>query len=256
MGVTLVHDLAVVARELNQAVVGSCPDDAFFFGRFRDGKNQIVKFDAGLVFGDGPAGILLLGFIVAGQVRADGLPGMTAVGGAEQILRGVVELVGIVRRKDDGHGPGIAVFLDGGIVAVGIERPLLNVLHLVSALVVAGDVAEVGAGIDNVGIARIDGHVAAFSAAHGVPIGTPDGAVIAGSGDADGAVVLLRAVNVIRKIVVGDNVIELRGRLVKLSGPVSAAVDGNGGAAVVAVDDAIGIVGIDPQAVMIAVRQR
>ena len=47
--------------------------------------------------------------------------------------------------------------------------------------------------------------------------------------------------------------VELRRRLIALGGPVLATVDGDGGAAVIAVDHAIGIVGIDPQAVMIAV---
>ena len=47
--------------------------------------------------------------------------------------------------------------------------------------------------------------------------------------------------------------IKLRGRLIILRGPILAAVDGNRRAAVVAVDQAIGIVGIDPQAMVVAV---
>src|SRR5207247_8886003 len=73
--------------------------------------------------------------------------------------------------------------------------------------------------------------------------------------DAHRRVVLLRAVNTIEKIVVRSDVIELRGRLVVLRGPISAAVNRDGGTAVVAVDQAIGILRIDPQSVMIAVRR-
>src|SRR2546429_8239188 len=65
--------------------------------------------------------------------------------------------------------------------------------------------------------------------------------------------VLLRAIHAVGEIVVGGHVVELRRRLIALRGPVLATVDGDGGAAVIAVDHAIGIVGIDPQAVMIAV---
>ena len=78
--------------------------------------------------------------------------------------------------------------------------------------------------------------------------------MIAGGGDAYGAVVLLRAVNAIGKIVVRGDVIKLRGWLIHLRGPIFAAIHGNGGAAIVAVDHAIGIIGIDPQTVMVAVR--
>ncbi len=48
--------------------------------------------------------------------------------------------------------------------------------------------------------------------------------------------------------------IELRRRLIPLRGPILAAIDGNSGAAVVAVDHAVGTVGINPQSVVVAVR--
>ena len=55
-------------------------------------------------------------------------------------------------------------------------------------------------------------------------------------------------------IVAGD-VIELRGGLIILLRPFFAAVDGDGDAAIIAIDHAVGIGGIDPQAVVIAVRR-
>src|SRR6266478_5750420 len=76
-----------------------------------------------------------------------------------------------MRRKNDRHRPGVAVLLHGSVVAIGIERPLLDVLHLVGAAVEPGDVAEVGAGVNDVRIARVDGNVAALASAHGVPVG-------------------------------------------------------------------------------------
>src|ERR1700719_4975768 len=110
----------------------------------------------------------------------------------------MVQLIGIVRRKNNRHGPAVAVFLYRGVVTVGIERPLLDVLHLMGTSVEARNFSKIGAGVDNVGIARIDGDVAAFSAAYGFPIGAADETGIAGRCDNHGPDVLLRGVNRIR----------------------------------------------------------
>ena len=65
----------------------------------------------------------------------------------------------------------------------------------------------------------------------------------------------MRAVDAIEKIVVGRDVIELRSGLIVLRGPILAPVDGNGCAAVVAVDEAIRIFRINPERVMVAMRR-
>ncbi len=141
---------SIVTRELNQSVVSSSPDQTLLLRRFRNGENQIVKLDAGLILGDGAAGILLLRFVVAREVRADGFPGMAAIFRTEEELRRMIEDVRIVRRKNDGHRPGVAIFLHGSVVAIGIERPLLDVLELIRAAIETRNVAEVGAGIHDV----------------------------------------------------------------------------------------------------------
>ena len=174
--------------------------------------------------------------------------------GAKNVLRGVIDDVGIVRGNHDGHGPGVAIFLQRGRVAVGIFGPFLDALRLIGAAIEAREDGAFVVGVDDVRIARVGNDVAAFAAADGVPIARRSLAVIAARANADGRVVLLRAVDAVLKIVVGGDVVELRGRLVVLRGPVFAAVDADGGAAVVAVDHAICVVGIDPQGVMIAVR--
>src|SRR5207245_1059252 len=83
--------------------------------------------------------------------------------------------------------------------------------------------------------------------------GPAHAALVAEAGDANAAVVLLRAVDVIRKLAVGDDVVELRRRLVVHGAPGLAAVHADGGAAIVAVDDAFRVSRINPQAVMVAV---
>ena len=73
-------------------------------------------------------------------------------------------------------------------------------------------------------IARVRHDKAAFAAASDEPIFASDHAGIAAAGDADIRVVLLRAVDVVRKCIVHSDVVKLRGGLVMLTGPVFAAV--------------------------------
>src|SRR6202158_3807167 len=68
--------LAAVPGKLNKAVVGSRPQDTFLFRRLGESEDNIIIFDAVLVLGDWPPGILLLGFVVASEVGADFLPTM------------------------------------------------------------------------------------------------------------------------------------------------------------------------------------
>ena len=75
------------------------------------------------------------------------------------------------------------------------------------------------------------------------------------AGDADGRVVLLRAVDAVRRTVIGDDRVELRGRLVVHRAPRAAAVERHRGAAVAAVHHPLRILRIDPQIVVIAVRR-
>src|SRR5687768_14700726 len=86
-----------------------------------------------------------------------------------------------------------------------------------------------------------------------MPIARPDAAARRATLDAYGRVVLLRAVDVVRKIVIDRDAIKLCGGLI-LFGPASPAVESDVGAAVVALDHAVRIVRSDPQIVIIAVR--
>src|SRR3974390_1729874 len=165
---------------------------------------------------------------------------MAAVIGTEQVLCGVVQDAGVVRRQDDRHRPGVAILLFAGIVAIRVIRPLHDVLRLIRVPIEACDAAKIGSGINNTGIAWIHGNVAALSSAYGIPIGTIDKTAIASRQYANGGIILLCAVNGIREIVVRCDVVELRGRLIILRGPVLATVYAYGGPAVVGVDHPIG----------------
>src|SRR5581483_6443639 len=80
-------------------------------------------------------------------------------------------------------------------------------------------------------------------------------AIVGAAGDGHGRVVLLCAIDVVLEPVVGIYVVELRGGLRVLRCPGLAAVYADGGAAVIAVDHAQRVRGIDPQRVVVAVRR-
>ncbi len=245
--------LAAVLGDVHQAVIGAGPDQPRLHWRFRHGENYVVVFDAGVVFGDRSAGWPLLGFIVAREVARDHFPACAAVGGFEDVVAGAVQRVRIVGRGDNRIGPLEAVLHGFGARAHGIIGPDGDVAKLPSAMVVAREQTIVRAGVNDVGILGIGRQPAALAAADVVPIAHADAALIAASCDADGAVILLRAVSVIREIVVQRDSVELRSWLLILRGPGAAAVGAHVGAAVVRFDHAIGIVGRHPEIMNVAV---
>ena len=105
-------------------------------------------------------------------------------------------------------------------------------------------------------IARVGNHEPALTTPGRIPIFAANHARVRPARDANVRVVLLRAVNVIRKCVVDCDVIELRGRLIILRRPRFAAVDRDARAAVVCVADAVRILWINPEAVMMPMARR
>src|SRR5882757_8441030 len=141
-------------------------------------------------------------------------------------------------RKHNGFRPLKAMLHIRSRPSDGIYRPRIYRLCFASAVIVAGDFAAVRSRVDDFRIRRIGRDVTALAAANIVPIGAIDGAVRAGAGNADGGVVLLRSVDVIRKTVVGGHVVKLRGGLVVNAAPALRTVGRDSGAAVVPVDQA------------------
>src|SRR5437016_2867938 len=141
----------------------------------------------------------------------------------------------------------------GGSPADGIDGPGIDRLGRADVMVVASDFSAIRPGIDNFWVAGIRSDVAAFTTADVVPIWAINRTLGTRAGDSDRGVILLRAVNVVGEAIIGGDVIELRGWLVVDGAPALASVDGNCRAAVVAIDEALGIGGINPQGVIIAV---
>src|SRR5205814_9758246 len=72
--------LPAVARDMNQPIVCSSPYQALRDRRLRQCEDGVVVFGAGHVSCNRSARWLLLGLVVASQVRTDGLPVYAAIG--------------------------------------------------------------------------------------------------------------------------------------------------------------------------------
>ena len=116
------------------------------------------------------------------------------------------------------------MFEVGSACAVTQIRRNRNVFELAIALVVARNDAFIVSGIHNIWIGRIRCNVASFPAANRIPVGVIDCAIVAAAGNRDGAVVLLRSIDVVRSSSIGNDVIELRGWLIVLPGPSLSAI--------------------------------
>src|SRR4029077_7646517 len=116
------------------------------------------------------------------------------------------------------------------------------------------DRAAVAPAVDDVGVLGVGDDVAALAAGGRLPVAGADAGAAAARQDAQRRVVLLRAEDAEGGVGVGRDAVELRRRLVVLGRPGPAAVVGDGGAAVVRFDHPQRVVGIDPEVVVVAVR--
>src|SRR5262249_51766958 len=137
-------------------------------------------------------------------------------------------------------------------MSAGVVRVNTNGPGLPRAAVVAGDVAAVFAGVDDLGVAGIEGDVPGLAAADILPVADHDAARETVARVGLGADVLHTAADAVRDAVVAADVIELGDRQ-RWAVPRRAAIDGDVHAAVVAVDDPPRIFRVDPDVVMVAV---
>ncbi len=135
-----------------------------------------------------------------------------------------------------------------------VDRIRTDVLRLLRTKIEAR-VLILSVAVNNVRIARIGDHEPRLTAAGGIPVARPDHALVVETRDGKIGIVLLRAVNVVRKAVIRRDVVELAGGLIVLGRPGVAAVERNARAAIVGVDQTVGIIGIDPKRMMIAMRR-
>src|SRR5689334_8003728 len=129
-------------------------------------------------------------------------------------------------------------------------------LGLSGAAIIAEEFSVSAAAIDDVGIGGIRRNITAFTSARGMPVTKCDGAIITAAQDEDAAAILLRAIDVVRKLVVHGNVIKLRRWLVKPTAPGAAAIHTYASALVTAKDHALRVAGINPESVIVVAAGR
>src|ERR1039457_6229631 len=129
-----------------------------------------------------------------------------------------------------------------------------DVLDSAGDAVVAGDRVHTGGGhaaaVDDVRMERVGRNIGIFGRAHGVPLAHRDLPVIPAAGHSGRAALLLPAVDPVGELVVGDHVVELRGRLVVPGTPRAPVVHADRGALVEGQQDDVGVDRIDPDGVI------
>ena len=108
-------------------------------------------------------------------------------------------------------------------------------------------------GVDNIGVLGMHGNVAALRTPYGIAVAPENGPLVGTAGDADGAIVLLRAIDPIGELVVSGDMIKLRRGLVVNRRPCGSAVEGHTGATVIALDHALWVTWINPEIVVVSV---
>src|SRR5690242_3970018 len=149
------------------------------------------------------------------------------------------------RREEHGLRP-------DGAVRIVRRRTWSDLHHFTGLPVVTRHLAAV----DEVWVERIRGDVAVLLDAERMPFTIADPPIVAPALHTGGPAFLLAAAHAIRECVVGADVVELRRRLVVPGAPRVAAVHRHHGALVHAEDHDVGIVWIDPEAVVVVATRR
>src|SRR5579863_3620640 len=122
---------------------------------------------------------------------------------------------------------------------------------LPGGLVEAEHGAVPASGVDEVGIGGVGSDVAELESSRRGPVAIGDLAVVTAAGDSGSAAILLRAVNVIRKMLIGAHMIKLPGRLVVPGTPGVAGVHASGRALVDSDNHMLRVRRIDPENVIV-----
>ena len=192
--------------------------------------------------------------IVRGEIWRDLLPAGAFSPRTPHVLRRDVERGRIVGRDQHRESPLETLGHIGRTPAVVVAHGHRDVALLSATVIVARERAHVAAAVGDQRIARINGDRCVLAAGHAVVVAFTDLAIVGPARDGNGGVVLLRAVNAVRELVVGSDVIELRGGLIVDAGPGGASIETDCAAAIIRIDDPPGVLRIDPERMRVAVR--
>src|SRR5207244_3855828 len=198
----------------DKAVVSPGPDRVPILVRRRHGVNDAAAWLLGHFRCAKDADAFRHVRLLARKVGTDDVPALAAVRRLEEHIAAEIEDVRINRRKKQRRSAQKAIF--SGTADL---RP--HVLHLSRGAVETADLAA----IDEIGIERIGRDVAVLFDADRTPFAKGDLAIVAPAGDAGRAALLLASVDPVGELVIGDDVVKLRGGLVVPRAPRLPAVD-------------------------------
>ena len=256
LGRDVLPRLPVVTRDVHESVVRSRPQHTALDRRLREREHRAVVLGSGVVLRDRAARCAEALRIVARQVGADGLPRLALVARSEDPVAAVVEHVRVVRGQRDRRCPLEPVPQIARALARARLGPHADEPRLPRAAVVSRDDPLVLAGVDDVGIVGTHRDMSGLSTADREVVGSGHAGDRRAARDAHRGVVLLAAVDPVRRAHVRGHVVELRGRLVVHAAPALATVERHHAATVVALDHAVRVIRIDPEIVVVAVRDR
>src|SRR5262249_13206430 len=137
-----------------------------------------------------------LGGVVPRQVRADGFPTGALVRGTKDEVAGGIEHVWVVWGEDDRVRPLEAIFEIPGAPARD-NAPLPGAVIIAQQSPTTTRRTADGPGVNNIGVVGMDGNVAALRTPYGIAVAPENGPFVGTAGNADGAIVLLCAIDAI-----------------------------------------------------------
>ncbi len=129
-----------------------------------------------------------------------------------------------------------------------------NVARFAGCHIRAGDFTAITASIYDIRVAGIDCNITALAAPHIAPVLIGWKTVKRATRQWNGSVILLRAVNSIRKTVIHCCIVNFRGGLIEQAGPRLSIIQGNARPAVAAEDYDFRIFRIDPEIMAVPMR--
>ena len=251
--------LPTVAGNEHQTIVRPGPDSQTVPRRRRDGENGCVHLGPVHVMSDRTARFAEGDGIVASEVGTDACPRLTFVRGLPKVLRRCVNDFRIERREDDWKCPLPSLGKSARRFAGKEARIYLHVPYLPVAPIVSREKCTLTAGVNDVGVRWIRRDVAALTTADTIrpvalPVADTGKIVPSRARNAERPRVLLRSAYVVWKICRHRDVIDLSGGKVQGS-PCRSTVHGYSSAAIVAFNHPLGVVGRNPQVMVVAVRR-
>ena len=233
------------------AVVGAYPQHIFLNRTGRNAQNGAVVFGIGGIKSQAAAFAgFLAGGVVGGEVGADDVPRITAIGRFMNKLRAVIDCFWIKRISGNARVPVVAQIKVGGV-------NWFHKLRVARYQVVAAQSTALRHGPTVAWIGAVGNYVETVAKVEFFPIFGANAAVAPnGTGATPRAVVLHSAVQIKRRFHVHIDVVELTHGQVVHKSPSFALIAGNHQATVVARHYKVGVLRVNPKSVVIGVNPR